>query len=323
MDSFSWFKVSVVRFFNDFMLRCVYEDAANHLPLCKILYMRILSFLILVCFAMPLASQSSLSATGSQKSTAEVKFATIHYLVRPPLAIKSESTGTAMPKGVEAEIFMQFVAWMQETKNIGIKVTWKAHTDFDQFYKSVREGDALTLGFGNVTITERRKQELAFSPAYLNNVSVFITDGSVPTITSDAQISQTLKELNGVSSAGSTHAGYMADLKRSFSPAMVLEFVGDQNNIPRKILNKPGYCGYVDIITYWNFIKETKGYLKMHRHLSKEHESIGFVMPKSGELEPFINEFFESGFGFTSTKKYREILESYLGYEIISTVEVN
>ena len=285
--------------------------------------MRILSAFLLSLMLLPAAAQSSLSSNGAQKSTPEVKFVTVHYLVRPPLAMKSEVSGASMPKGLEVDIFMQFVNWMKETKNIALKPTWKAQTEFDVFYKSVREGDALTLGFGNATITERRKQEVAFSPAYLNNVSVFITDGSVPTIFTDAQIVESLKGLNGVSSAGSTHAGYMADLKRTFLPAMTLEFVGDQNNIPRKILTKPGYCGYVDIITYWNFIKETKGYLKMHRHLSKEHESIGFVMPKSGELEPFINEFFESGFGFTSTKKYREILEAYLGYEIISTVEVN
>jgi len=285
--------------------------------------MRILSAFLLSLMLLPAAAQSSLSSNGAQKSTPEVKFVTVHYLVRPPLAMKSEVSGASMPKGLEVDIFMQFVNWMKETKNIALKPTWKAQTEFDVFYKSVREGDALTLGFGNATITERRKQEVAFSPAYLNNVSVFITDGSVPTIFTDAQIVESLKGLNGVSSAGSTHAGYMADLKRALLPGMTLEFVGDQNNIPRKILAKPGYCGYVDIITYWNFIKETKGYLKIHRHLNKDHESIGFMMPKSGELEAYMNEFFESGFGFTATKKYREILETYLGYEIISTVEVN
>jgi putative glutamine transport system substrate-binding protein len=285
--------------------------------------MRILSFLLLSLMVLPLSAQTSLSSSGSQKSTPEVKFVTVHYLVRPPLAMKSEASGASMPKGLEVDIFMQFVNWLKDNKNIALKPTWKAQTDFDVFYKSVREGDALTLGFGNATITERRKQEVAFSPAYLNNVSVFITDGSIPTISSDGQIAEALKGLNGVSSAGSTHAGYMAELKRTVLPNLTMEFVGDQNNIPRKILTKPGYCGYVDIITYWNFIKETKGYLKMHRHLSKDHESIGFMMPKSGELEGYLNEFFESGFGFTSTKKYREILETYLGYEIISTVEVN
>jgi hypothetical protein len=295
----------------------------KQLPLCKILCMRILSAFLFSLLLMPLTAQSTLSSSGSQTSTPELKFVTVHYLVRPPLAMKSESSGASMPKGLEVDIFMQFVNWMKENKNIALKPTWKAQTDFDVFYTSVREGDALTLGFGNATITERRKLEVAFSPAYLNNVSVFITGGSVPTITSDAQVPEALKGLSGVSSAGSTHAGYMAELKRTLMPALSMEFVGDQNNIPRKILAKPGYCGYVDIITYWNFIRETKGYLKMHRHMSKGQESIGFIMPKSGELEGYLNEFFESGFGFTSTKKYREILEAYLGYEIISTVEVN
>jgi hypothetical protein len=45
-------------------------------------------------------------------------------------------------------------------------------------------------------------------------------------------------------------------------------------------------------------------------------------MPKNSEIQGLITEFFESGFGFTSTKIYREILEKHLGYEVISTVEI-
>jgi hypothetical protein len=45
-------------------------------------------------------------------------------------------------------------------------------------------------------------------------------------------------------------------------------------------------------------------------------------MPKSGLHAQYLSEFFESGFGFTSTKTYHQLLEKYLGYEIIDLVEI-
>jgi hypothetical protein len=45
-------------------------------------------------------------------------------------------------------------------------------------------------------------------------------------------------------------------------------------------------------------------------------------MPKNSRYALYMNEFFESGFGFTATKKYHQILETYLGSEILDGVEI-
>lgn len=248
---------------------------------------------------------------------------TVHYLARPPLASPQNEELNAMPTGLEAEIFNEFYQWMRTSKRIPVQVTWKGHVEFEEFYNAVKEADPFTLGFGNVTITEGRKKEMDFSPPYLNNVSVLVTNGNVPTIHDTADIRKYLKGLTGVSTAGSVHAKYMDILRTSYLPNLNVEFVSDQNNIPRKVLRSDGYFGYVDIITYWRYIKDARsGYLKIHRFLNRGNENLGFIMPKDAEILSYINEFFESGFGFTSTKRYHDILEKYLGYEVISTVAI-
>ena len=78
----------------------------------------------------------------------------------------------------------------------------------------------------------------------------------------------------------------------------------------------------MDIIAYRELIKNSDKYFKIHRELSMGGESFGFLLPKNSEWLPLINEFMEGGFGFTATRRYREILENYLGYEVISTVEL-
>ena len=74
----------------------------------------------------------------------------------------------------------------------------------------------------------------------------------------------------------------------------------------------------------WNYEpkKNPSKFLKIHKILNVPNESFGFIMPKSSVHSQYINEFFESGFGFTATKVYHQILEKYLGNEIIESVEI-
>jgi hypothetical protein len=245
-----------------------------------------------------------------------------HYLVRPPLVING-SASNGGPKGVEGEIFDAFVSWLKNKKELQVQVNFKSHTDFDAFYQSVREGKDNVIGFGNATITEKRKKEVQFSPPYLKNISVLVTSGGVPTISKTEEIKELLEGKKGISSLRSVHAMYLDEIREKHIPALGIEFVSDQNAIPRKISMDAQYFGYMDIISYWYYVKQSSSFLKFHRFMNRGDERMGFMLPLESALMPLVAEFFESGFGFTSTKSYKEILERYLGYEIMSTVEVN
>lgn len=261
-------------------------------------------------------------AFGVRPGSGEPLKINVSYLVRPPFVIESTANGGA-PSGVEGEIFQKFLEWMRTKKKVQVQVAYKKFTDFDNFYQAVKEGGPSDIGFGNVTITEARTKEVQFSPAYLKSISVLVTHGGVPTITNNDELKERLSQLTGISTYRSIHATYMDELRSKYLPNLNMEFVNDQTGIPRKIAITQKHFGYVDIITYWYFMKDSNHYLKIHRFLSRGNEKMGFVMPSESQLMPYVLEFFESGFGFTSTKAYRDILEKYLGYEIISTVEVN
>jgi hypothetical protein len=104
---------------------------------------------------------------------------------------------------------------------------------------------------------------------------------------------------------------------------MTIETVETPSVIPSMIAQNPAYFGYVDIITFWSFIKKSDRFLKIHRVANMDHEKLGFILPQTNEYGDLLGEFFESGFGFTATKQYEEILEKYLAHEILSTVEIN
>lgn len=246
---------------------------------------------------------------------------TVHYYENFPFAYME----SGKLKGIEVDIIEQYVSWMKSKKNITLIVTYKPYTEFSTFYNSVKEGSSKVIGLGSVTSNYEREKEVAISAPYLQNVAVLVTDGKVQMFKSKnvADVSHELGGHTGIVVNKSSHTAYMNEIKKMFIPNLKIETTETQSKVLEKIASDNSYFGYVDIVAYWAFLKNNPSkFLKMHKVFNEPKEYLGFIMPKSSTSVYSLNEFFESGFGFTSTKMYHQILEKYLGYEIIDYVEI-
>lgn len=228
-------------------------------------------------------------------------------------------------KGIEIEIIESYVSWLQSKKGTSVMVLFKPFSEFSTFYNSVKNGGPNVIGLGSVTMNPEREKDVTLSPAYLRNVAVLITDGKVPTIKARAaaEVSNTLGSLSAITVNGSSHASYLEGIKRTELPELKIEISESQTKVLEKIVSNSSFFGYVDIIAYWAFLKNNPSkFLKIQKVFNEPKEYLGFIMPKKTNHQSSVYEFFERGFGFTSTKAYRQILERYLGYEIIESVEI-
>jgi putative glutamine transport system substrate-binding protein len=258
---------------------------------------------------------------------AQVDSLQVNYYENFPYAYKD---GTTL-KGIEIDIVAEYAAWLKQKKNINVKVNYTAYSEFGNFYNSVKNGNSKVIGLGSVTQNAEREKEVVFSPPYLENLAVLITDGSVPTIKSkDANgVSKILNGMTGIVVNKSNHVVYMNNIKKLYNQTphevadLLINTTEKQSTVIETISKDKKVFGYMDIVAYWAFVKAnpTK-FLKIHKVFTEAKEYLGFILPKKNEHEIYLNEFFESGFGFTSTKVYHQILEKYLGYEIIESVEI-
>lgn len=244
---------------------------------------------------------------------------TVHYFEQHPFAYSEDGTLT----GIEVDIIHSFIAWAREKKGITIKATYKGYKDFKSFYTAVQIGSPNDMGAGTVTVTYDRRKEVQFSAPYLSNISVLVSAGSVPTLDKMEDMKDRFRGLTGITTKGSVHARYMEEIKTAFLPDMNIEYVESPEEIPGRISKDPKLFGYVDLITYWEYVKNHSDFIKIHRAASQEHERLSFIFPIRSDYALLFGEFFESGFGFTTTKKYKEILEKYLGHEVLTTVELD
>ena len=229
-------------------------------------------------------------------------------------------------KGIEVDIIKKYVEWLKLQKDIVTVVNYKGYKEFSAFYNAVKKGGPRNIGLGSVTITEERAKEVAFSPAYLRNVAVLITNGNVPTVKNPTpeEINKVLGPLEALAVNESSHLKYMNDIKTNYIPTMQIHGTETQTAILDKIAKDGKAYGYIDIVAFWAYIKKNKEtYLKIQKRFNKPYEDLGFVLPFGASHFSSLNEFFENGFGFTSTKAYHEIIQKYLGYEVLEALELN
>jgi putative glutamine transport system substrate-binding protein len=264
--------------------------------------------LILICSALFIKAQSADTLT-------------VYYYENFPYAYMS--AGKLV--GIEVEIIEQYTAWLMQKKNVSLFVSYKPYTDFSSFYNSVKDGNSKVIGLGSVTSNSEREKEVSFSAPYLKNVAVLITAGKIPSVQekNSADVVKGLGTLKAIAVNKSSHLTYLNELKTAFIPTLIIETTDNQNKVLDRIVSDNTYFGYVDIVAYWSYLKNNPSkFLKNQKVFNAPTENLGFIMPKKSTHSAYINEFFETGFGFTSTKVYHQILEKYLGYEIIESVEV-
>lgn len=225
-------------------------------------------------------------------------------------------------KGIEADILRMFSEWTLGKKNIEIALKFEPYSNFEKFIDTVALGNTMVIGAGTVSIKENRLKDLQFSPPYMNNVSVMITNGTIPTINNKGDVRSVLKSMKAIVTKDAVHVSYIEDLKKQYLPELEIEYSSNPLSVIETIGSDTRYFGYVDIITFWQYLKTSDRYIKMQRIFNVKDEKFAFVLPKNAEFQGLLTEFFDSGFGVTSTIAYRSILEKYLGYEVISTVAI-
>ncbi len=243
----------------------------------------------------------------------------VYYLENYPYSY----TEKKMVKGLEIEIINEYINWV---KNDGVNLIpiYKSFDEFDKLYEAVKKGKSNVIGLGSVTINTERIKDISFSPPYLKNVSILISDGRIPTMKSKSEVSTAFTNPCAITLKNSTYEKYLLDIKKHFISQLNITYTNSEFNIIDSVANNKNVFGYCDILSYWTYTKTHKDkFIKIQKIFTFDHDNLGFIVPKISTHEQELSEFFESGFGFIATKKYHQILEEYLSYEVLESVKVD
>lgn len=274
-----------------------------------------------IIFASAISGFAQLAPGDTYKDAVKNKKAklTVAYLQEDSFAYPDEN-GT--PQGVEIDIFNQFIIWLRNSKKIMVTTEYIAEPSFQKFYTDVQNAGKGVVGLGTVTILERRKSEVKFSPAWINNIAVLVTHSSAPDLDNLENISRTYSDKKALVAKGTTLEGYIKDLKEKYYPSLEIEYVESQMEVVQKVAEDPGYFAYMDLSVYWPAYDKQKLPVKRQAVGDLSSETFGFIMPLSSDWDEPLQEFFQLGRGYRSNPAYQSILMKHLGVEVTKMLQL-
>ncbi len=233
----------------------------------------------------------------------------------------SDSPGLASmngtkPEGLCYDLMTEFAKYVKDKKGIVVTFEYKTDdpNDFPKFLSVVKASKGGVFGLSNTTITEERKKSYNFSPPFLRNVSMILTNNSVPELTDIKNISTAFAQMKAVIVKGSTNEARILDIKKKYYPNMIIEYTPSFAKSIEAIATNPKIFTSADFTYYLKGLQSGKT-IKRHAVGDEDGEEFGIIMPISNDWNPLLTEFMNSG--FINSVQFNKIITNHLGQSVL------
>lgn len=238
----------------------------------------------------------------------------VYYVPAPGFA--DPDAGTSVdPAGVTADLMREFAEWSAREMDVDLRIRFVREDDWQAFYRTVRDAGSGVFGIGNVTITEERRREIAFSPPYMPNTAVLITSDAYPELTSWADMAMAFEGLQALAFAGTLHEARLQEVVRSYHPNATIDRAASNSEIVRRV-EEGGYFAYVDGYNVWR-AQEDGAAIRHHSIGDDASEHFGIIMPIESDWQPVLNSFLETFYG---SPEHFQLFERHLGPRVAALI---
>ena len=275
---------------------------------------------IILVFALAFTSHVALSQKYQGDSWATVKsngsgILTVVYSEQFGLVSKDKD---GKVKGVCVDILSDFAKYIKEKH--GKQLTIKYAGDIPVFseFLSTAQSTPNILGVTNTTITEERKKILKFSPPYMSNRQVMLTNNKAPSLTSLKELPTKFPDFSAQVIAGSTHVQYIEKVKAEYMPSLKVSQEVSGPTIINNLISNPKLFTIID---FTEFVEVVHRKLPIKRQMVDVGivEELGFIMAKQSDWDIPFKEFLTTE--YRNSVGYRKIISENLGATFMSLVK--
>lgn len=231
--------------------------------------------------------------------------------VETPSFVYKDASGKLT--GICVDIMTDFAKWTSENKRVKLDIKFVGEgANFKTMYDKTKGSVGGVFGLGNITITEERKKEVKFSPPFITNFAILVTQNSVATLAKFEDMPTTFGKLTAYTAKGTLNEKRILELKQKYFPAMKITYTATSQETLEKVFADPTGFAYLDLAFYLEAVQLKKS-VKRHPIADKAAEQFGFVMPLNSDWYPVLEEFFKANGGYVNSAQYRSILVKHLG----------
>lgn len=192
-------------------------------------------------------------------------------------------------KGFEYELMNLFFDYVENKKQVTINRKFVHKESFKKVYEKVKNNE-LDFAYCFFSITNERKEEVHFSPSYMPNIEVLISNNSLPIVSDSNDFKKRFKGATIVYIPETIYEERALELKKAF-PSLKLEAIKSSTQLIKKVNSTKDYFGFIELQQYFQFQNELTNVSRQNIFLIKR-EGYGFIFPMSSDWKPIVDLFF-------------------------------
>ncbi|NII25960.1 histidine kinase [Pseudoflavitalea sp. X16] len=223
-------------------------------------------------------------------------------------------------EGVEYEIMESMKSYLKLKYGIDLTIEWEPAGSFDSIYYKVRNSvQPGIFGWSYFSITPTRQKEVQFSPPYMPDLNVLVTNNLEPMYASSQEFTAKIKEMKAYTMANTTMTEDVQSLKSNFFPGLPVIYKEQDYDVMKHIAADNKGFGYVPLSVY--IVALQKGIkVKRQQVLPSRRQGFAAIMPLHTDWKNVVDEYFASDL---FRAKAGVIVTKYLGSEVKDLVFEN
>jgi ABC-type amino acid transport substrate-binding protein len=221
-------------------------------------------------------------------------------------------------QGVCIDIMDEFKNYVQEKHNVALSFTFEKKIPvFTDFINTVRRSKNI-MGVCNTSITTERKKYLDFSPSYMNNPSVLLSNQEAEVLRDFSNMASNFEGYKAVIIRGSTHEQYLKKIASEYFPDLTIEYVNSGSEVNAKLRSNSKYFTLIDFTEYFDAVRKKMNVTRHPMPLNELEDQLGFIFPKGSGWQSIWNEFLTPEFKESVT--YKKIVADNLGTAFVNLI---
>ncbi|MGM0579617.1 MAG: substrate-binding periplasmic protein [Bacteroidota bacterium] len=221
-------------------------------------------------------------------------------------------------QGVCIDIMDEFKSYVSEQYNVTLNYKFvKKVPVFTDFINIVRNSENV-MGVCNTSITTERKKYLDFSPAYMNNPSVLLSNQDAPVLRDLSNLPENFKGYKAIIIKGSTHEKYLKKISAQYFPDLTIEYAESGTEVNSKLKSDTNYFTLIDFTEYFDAVRKKMNVTRHPVPLHELEDQLGFIFPKGSDWSSVWNEFLTPD--FKESVKYKKIVADNLGTSFVNMI---
>lgn len=216
--------------------------------------------------------------------------------------------------GVEYELMEGLKSFLFSHYQIDLQINWKELEKFDQIYPQIKNsGQPGLFAVSYYSITSERKSDVKFSPPYMPDLNVLVTNNSVPLISSAEQLTKSITSMHGFTQPGTTMEMDMNKIRQAYYPNLPITYNRkDDYAILEQVAGNASSFAYVPVSIYVVALQRGMK-IKRQRLFDVHREGFAAIYPVNSDWTEPIEAYFNS---FECKSLVASLIRKYLGEEV-------